>query len=722
MRRVVAIMVVLFSVVASAGASSGTSVPSPMLLELSDGKIMARIPSSTLGQRVIMASVIEMTSDSGEGAAGRLSDNCVPLIFTLSDRHLVVSRPADISVRDAVAGDWKRYAVKDVLPDGTVVADVTDLFESQTPGLFTFPENSYNSMGGQVRIEHKLVKDKSSFLQAGTEDGMASVLCDFFYEMDGYVMGVMKVAGDYSLRAKVRKMLFFSEEKAPLPKLKTDPRVGVCSVAGLEIGDDFLPVDSKSLVKRWRISPSDSLAWLQGKVVAPERQIAFYVDSLVPEQWKKYVCEGVLVWNDAFRQAGFRDVLKVEDVPASPYSSRIIFVPGAMDEVDVTHLYDSGSGEIFSSQICLSSGLMKKYSMELIRCTAASLPEVRCSDLPDSLSGQLVRTAVMQAVGKALGLTENALASYSYPVDSLRSPSFTAEYGITASVMEQVVFNYIADHQDVRSGARLWNTKPGPYDCFALSWLYGPPAARSEQRMSEAAADPMLRWKPFPSREDPDVARGDLGDDPFFALDRWTSAQKELFANLFDWFAEEDTEFIASLVSSVTDQYARHIVRILQYVGSDRPASVQSRAVKDVVARLRDMEWFRAVPPGKLPYGSNEFIADVYRTNIFNSLLKRHARVSSEISPYGESEFVKDLSETVFTGQLRLEEMMPIEMVWQDAFIRFLGERALSSSACLQGLLRLRPQILDLSRRASGELADHYSYLLFITDRYLDKE
>lgn len=42
-----------------------------------------------------------------------------------------------------------------------------------------------------------------------------------------------------------------------------------------------------------------------------------------------------------------------------------------------------------------------------------------------------------------------------YPVDSLRSPSFTREHGLSPSVMDYVPCNYIAQPGDVEKGVRM---------------------------------------------------------------------------------------------------------------------------------------------------------------------------------------------------------------------------------------------------------------------------
>ena len=51
-------------------------------------------------------------------------------------------------------------------------------------------------------------------------------------------------------------------------------------------------------------------------------------------------------------------------------------------------------------------------------------------------SGPMLRYVIAHEVGHTLGLMHNMRGSYAYPVDSLRSPSFTEKYGTTASIMD----------------------------------------------------------------------------------------------------------------------------------------------------------------------------------------------------------------------------------------------------------------------------------------------
>src|SRR5437879_12490183 len=70
-------------------------------------------------------------------------------------------------------------------------------------------------------------------------------------------------------------------------------------------------------------------------------------------------------------------------------------------------------------------------------------------------------------VGHSLGLRHNMVASTYYPVDSLRSRSFTCRMkGTSPSIMDYARYNYVAQPGD--SACLMQGI--GPYDDLAINW------------------------------------------------------------------------------------------------------------------------------------------------------------------------------------------------------------------------------------------------------------
>ena len=726
-------------------------------LSLSNGKVNARIPLDLMGKRIYLASVIEQTSDAGEGVSGQMSDNCLPLEFAfdgseLTIRYLVKPSLVDLSGeipsaigKSSLVPDWKQFKASLSSDKSAVEADLTELFADHFNILHVFPVSAYNSQGGMVMRKHTVVREKSSVLAVENRENSAEVVSDMFFKMDGYVYGMMKVAGDFSVRAIVRKMLFAATEESCGEMLESVPEIEDLTLSSNVLQDSFSPVLEKRYACRHSLDSTGHLV--------------FHID--VPSVWEPYVREGVLVWNTAFEKAGRGDVLQVRDAGEaenlSPYDSRIIYAPTGMQEVETNSLRDPFSGEMFSTTICLHENALQKYVSQLRFQTAATNPAVRVPQVADSVAGSVLKLLVMQAVGKSLGLVRNPAASSSYPVDSLCSVSFTRNYGIVSSVMENPVFNFVASSEDVARGVLLVQNRPGPLDEVSIAWLYGDESVR-KKALERLRNDEYLRPK-APSLKSgtlpdglssPYSANRDLGDDAFLSFEKYSVNQKAFFPQAVDLFSgnDPDLSLTAETLKGIADEYATKVVHLCSFAGGCQtvdgtvlplPASLQRKGVRKTIEALRDMDWFRFPKERLLPYGTVEFIADVYRTNIFNTLLGRYEKVQlcasldcqSQDSPvsgnlfptgYSTKDFVTDIYLGIFPERLPPGGLESYRMNWQLAFVEFLAGKSASDSCCRETLLRIRNNAIAMKCRPGTDSANHYAYLRFITDKALNIE
>src|SRR5262249_48260707 len=58
---------------------------------------------------------------------------------------------------------------------------------------------------------------------------------------------------------------------------------------------------------RWRLEKANPKA----KLSPPRKQIIWYIEDNVPEEYRPYVQEGILEWNKAFEKIGFKDAIAV---------------------------------------------------------------------------------------------------------------------------------------------------------------------------------------------------------------------------------------------------------------------------------------------------------------------------------------------------------------------------------------------------------------------------
>ncbi len=97
----------------------------------------------------------------------------------------------------------------------------------------------------------------------------------------------------------------------PMKPRLADDRVGYF----LTPHKDFTRDEKESFfvhyVNRWRLEKQDPSADLS----EPVEPIVYYVDSTVPMKYRKYVREGIEMWQRAFEKAGFKNAIIAKDAP-----------------------------------------------------------------------------------------------------------------------------------------------------------------------------------------------------------------------------------------------------------------------------------------------------------------------------------------------------------------------------------------------------------------------
>ena len=164
------------------------------------------------------------------------------------------------------------------------------------------------------------------------------------------------------------------------------------------------------------------------------------------------------------------------------------------------HVSDPRSGEILESDINWYHNVMRFLQGWFFVQTAAINPEAQSVDFKDDVMGRLIRFVSSHEVGHTLGLPHNMGSSSAYPVDSLRSATFTKKYGTAPSIMDYARFNYVAQPGD-KDVALMPNI--GVYDKYAMSWGYRPildaKTAEDEKETLDSwilkhAGDPLYRF------------------------------------------------------------------------------------------------------------------------------------------------------------------------------------------------------------------------------------
>ena len=398
--------------------------------------------------------------------------------------------------------------------------------------------------------------------------------------------------------------------KVPMKRRYFDERVGWFARGQTDYGLDAQKSKTVTYLDRWRLEVKDEdiEKFKRGELVVPKKQIVYYIDRATPEVWRKYIKQGIEDWQVAFEAAGFKEAIIAKDPPTkeedpdwSPEDVRysvVRYLASPIPNANGPHVSDPRSGEILESDINWYHNVMSLLRNWFFVQTAAINPEAQSTEFKDEIMGRLIRFVSSHEVGHTLGLPHNMGSSVAYPVDSLRSATFTKKYGTAPSIMDYARFNYVAQPED--KGVALM-PDIGVYDKYAIAWGYRPildKTAKEEKPILDSwilehAGDPMYRFghQQAGGVVDPSSQTEDLGDDAMKASMYGIKNLKRILPKLEDWTTKkgETYEEMATMYGQVLGQFSRYMGHVAANVGgvyeyyktADQDGAVYTHVPKD---------------------------------------------------------------------------------------------------------------------------------------------
>jgi hypothetical protein len=416
-----------------------------------------------------------------------------------------MARTVDYSFGNSVA---QSFAIATVRDNGEILVDIVPFLLSDWADLGAF----FQGVAAQRKLPGTIMLDRerSSLEQIQLFPGNLEARVRLTYQASRNLR--LEAISDYRWIPVGVHYSLLELPTVPMRPRYADERVGYFVSAIKNFSRDTAETFFVRYVNRWRLEKRDPGA----AISEPVKPIVYYIDRTVPTEWKPWVRAGILEWNRAFEEAGFRNAIQVLDAPEDTlwkaedarYSTvrwtatnRSVYAVGPSN-------VDPRTGEILNSDVLVSAAWIQAWRGEsgeylapetAIRsvfaedsAAATSDGELRLCSLAEGMRrqgtvarallggrdggamtrryiGQALKALIMHEIGHTLGLRHNFRGSAGITRAQLMDRKFTQSHGLAVSVMD---YSPPALALDPQQQGDYHSSTIGTYDRWAIRYGY----------------------------------------------------------------------------------------------------------------------------------------------------------------------------------------------------------------------------------------------------------